>query len=141
MKTFKTYISEHSGDHQQQYQDQDVSPTSGVAIEALNSYVGSIGSLEFMNPRIGVARIQENLSKLGYSFEMPKVGAEGEYSLPLTYKGGTFEADRSENPYGEFKHGDGISEHIPGGLNLVINVHPSGNGKSHVSAELVQNMG
>jgi len=141
MKTFKTYISEHSGDKQQQYQDQDVAPTSEVAIEALNSYVGSIGSLEFMNPRVGVARIQENLSKLGYSFEMPKVEAEGEYSLPLTYNGGTFGVDLSQNPYGEFKNGDGISEHIPGGVNLVITVMPSGNGKSYVGAEVVQNVG
>jgi|TARA_B110000285_G_scaffold235060_1_gene314484 hypothetical protein len=141
MKTFKTYISEHSSNIQQQYQDQDVHPSQEVAVEALNSYVGSIGELEYVNPRLGVSKLQDNLNKFGYSFEMPKVEAEGEYSLPLTYNGGTFEANRDENPYGEFKQGDGISEHIPGGINLVISVMPIGGGKTSVGAEIVKNMG
>ena len=141
MKTFKTYISEHSSNIQQQYQDQDVHTSQEVAVEALNSYVGSIGELEYVNPRLGVSKLQDNLNKFGYSFEMPKVEAEGEYSLPLTYNGGTFEANRDENPYGEFKQGDGISEHIPGGINLVISVMPIGGGKTSVGAEIVKNMG
>ena len=49
MKTFKTYISEHSGDQQQ---DQDVALTSEVAIETLDSKVDD-------------AKIQEKISKFG----------------------------------------------------------------------------
>ena len=58
----------------------------------------------------------------------------------MSYGAGTFEADRSENPYGEFKEGDGISDHIQGGVSLVIDVMKSGDGKSLMNAQIVKNM-
>ena len=145
MKTFKEHISEafSSGGMpvvQRQWQDQDVIPSAATAIEALNSYIGAIGEHEYMNPRVAFERIQENLSKLGYHFDMPTIdGGMGSYSLPVRYGSGTFELDVSENPYGDFKEGDGISDHIPGGVSLLITVSPVGGGKSMVDAELVRN--
>ena len=44
------------------------------------------------------------------------------------------------NPYGDFKEGDGISDHIEGGVSLVIDVTNSGDGKSLMNAQLVRNM-
>ena len=145
MKTFKEHISEAFSKggmpvFQRQWQDQDVIPSAATAIEALNSYIGAIGEHEYMNPRVAFERIQENLSKLGYHFDMPTIdGGMGSYSLPVRYGSGTFQAKYDENSLGEFVEGDGISDHIPGGVSLLINVSPVGGGKSMVDAELVRN--
>ena len=146
MKTFKEHITEafSSGGMpviQQQWQDQDVMPSAETAVEALNSYVGSIGEHEYMNPRIAFKQLEENLQKLGYHFDMPTVEASssGEYSMPLRWGNGTFRANYDENPYGEYQETDGISEHIAGGISLLVTVSPVGNGKSMVGAEIVRN--
>ena len=145
MKTFKEYVSEGFSNAgmpviQQQWQDQDAMPSAETAVEALNALVGAIGDHEFMNPRIAFKQLEENLQKLGYHFEMPTIdGGEGEYSLPLRYGSGTFNATYDENPYGEFTESDGISEHIQGGISLVVSVSPIGNGKSLVSPEIRRN--
>ena len=145
MKTFKEHITEAFSDGglptiQQQWSDNDALPSAETAVEALNAFVGAIGDHEYMNPRIAFKKLEENLQKLGYHFEMPTIdGGEGEYSLPLRYGSGTFNATYDENPYGEFTESDGISEHIQGGISLVINVSPIGNGKSLVSPEIRRN--
>ena len=145
MKTFKEYVSEGFSNAgmpvmQQQWQDQDAMPSAETAVEALNAFVGAIGDHEYMNPRIAFKKLEENLQKLGYHFDMPTIdGGEGEYSLPLRYGNGTFNASYNENSYGEFVDGDGISEHIQGGISLVVSVTPIGNGKSIVSPEIRRN--
>ena len=145
MKTFKEYVSEGFTNAglpviQQQWTDNDALPSAETAVEALNAFVGAIGDHEYMNPRIAFKKLEENLQKLGYHFEMPTIdGGEGEYSLPLRYGSGTFNATYDENPYGEFTESDGISEHIQGGISLVISVTPVGNGKSLVSPEILRN--
>ena len=145
MKTFKEHITEAFSTGgmpvvHQQWQDQDAMPSAETAVEALNALVGAIGDHEFMNPRIAFKKLEENLQKLGYHFEMPTIdGGEGEYSLPLRYGSGTFNATYDENPYGEFTESDGISEHIQGGISLVVTVTPVGNGKSLVSPEILRN--
>ena len=145
MKTFKEYVSEGFSNAgipriQQQWQDQDAMPSAETAVEALNSFVGAIGDHEYMNPRIAFKQLEENLQKLGYHFDMPTISeGESEYSLPLRYGSGTFRANYDENPYGEYTEGDGISDHIQGGISLVISVTPVGNGKSIVSPEILRN--
>ena len=145
MKTFKEYVSEGFSNAgmpviQQQWTDNDALPSAETAVEALNAFVGAIGDHEYMNPRIAFKKLEENLQKLGYHFEMPTIdGGEGEYSLPLRYGSGTFNATYDENPYGEFTESDGISEHIQGGISLVVSVSPIGNGKSLVSPEIRKN--
>ena len=145
MKTFKEYVSEGFSNAgmpviQQQWTDNDALPSAETAVEALNSFVGAIGEHEYMNPRIAFKKLEENLQKLGYHFEMPTIiEGEGEYSLPLRYGSGTFNATYDENPYGEFTESDGISEHIQGGISLVVSVSPIGNGKSLVSPEIRKN--
>ena len=145
MKTFKEYVSEGFSNAgmpviQQQWSDNDALPSAETAVEALNAFVGAIGSHEYMNPRIAFKKLEENLQKLGYHFDMPTIdGGEGEYSLPLRYGNGTFSANYDENSYGEFTESDGISEHIQGGISLVVSVSPIGSGKSIVSPEIVRN--
>tara|TARA_Y100000590_G_scaffold366822_1_gene426423 strand:+ start:18 stop:476 length:459 start_codon:yes stop_codon:yes gene_type:complete len=145
MKTFKEYVSEGFSNAgmpvmQQQWQDQDAMPSAETAVEALNAFVGAVGDHEYMNPRIAFKKLEENLQKLGYHFDMPTIdGGGGEYSLPLRYGSGTFSASYNENSYGEFVDGDGISEHIQGGISLVVSVTPIGNGKSIVSPEIIRN--
>ena len=145
MKTFKEYVSEGFSVGgmpvmQQQWSDNDALPSAETAVEALNSFVGAIGDHEYMNPRIAFKQLEENLQKLGYHFDMPTIdGGEGNYSMPLRYGSGSFEVDMTNNPYGEFKDGDGISEHIEGGISLVVTVTPLGNGKSLVSPEISRN--
>ena len=141
MKSFKQHLAEHSTKaFKSQWMDQDTMPSAEQAIEALNSLVGQIAEHEYLNPQIGIEVLESQLGKLGYYFEAPTLdGGDGQYSLPLSYGAGTFEADRSENPYGEFKEGDGISDHIEGGVSLQIDVMPSGNGKTLMNAELVRN--
>jgi hypothetical protein len=94
-----------------------------------------------LNPKVGIEKLQSGLGKLGYHFEAPTLDSgDGQYSLPLSYGNGTFELDVSQNPYGDFKEGDGISDHIQGGVSLVIDVTNSGDGKSLMNAQLVRNM-
>ncbi len=140
MKTFREHLSEHSGVFKRQWMDQDTIPSAAHALEALNSLIGQMAEQEYLNPQVGVEKLQSGLGKLGYHFESPKLDAgEGSYSIPLSYGAGTFEVNRDENPYGEFKEGDGISEHIQGGISMVIDVTPSGHGKSLMNAQIVRN--
>ena len=140
MKTFKEHLSEHSGAFKRQWMDQDTLPSASHAIEALNSLIGQMAEQEYLNPQIGIEKLQSGLGKLGYHFEAPTLdGGDGNYSLPLSYGSGTFENDLSQNPYGEFKEGDGISDHIEGGVSLSIDVMASGDGKSLMNAQIVRN--
>ena len=140
MKTFKEHLSEHSGAFKRQWMDQDTIPSSSHALEALNSLIGQMAEQEYLNPQIGIEKLQSGLGKLGYHFEAPTLdGGDGNYSLPLSFGAGTFENDFSQNPYGEFKEGDGISDHIQGGISMVIDVTPSGHGKSLINAQIVRN--
>ena len=140
MKTFKEHLSEHAGAFSRQWMDQDTIPSAATAIEALNSLIGQMAEQEYLNPKIGIEKLQSGLGKLGYHFETPALdGGEGSYSIPLSYGAGTFENDLSQNPYGEFKEGDGISDHIQGGISMVIDVTPSGHGKSLMNAQIVRN--
>jgi hypothetical protein len=145
MKTFKEYVSESFSSSgmpvvQQQWSDNDALPSAETAVEALNAFVGAIGDHEYMNPSIAFKKLEENLQKLGYHFEMPTIdGGEGNYSMPLRYGSGTFRANYDENPYGEYQETDGISEHIQGGISLVVTVTPVGNGKSIISPEILRN--
>ena len=140
MKTFREHLSEHSGHFSRQWMDQDTMPSAPHALEALNSLIGQMAEQEYLNPQVGIEKLSSGLGKLGYHFETPTLdGGEGTYSLPLSYGSGTFENDLSQNPYGEFKEGDGISDHIEGGVSLQIDVMSSGNGKSLMNAQLVRN--
>ena len=141
MKTFKEYLSEHRKSFSRQWLDQDTMPSAPHALEALNSLIGQMAEQEYLNPQVGIEKLQSGLGKLGYYFESPTLdGGDGQYSLPLSYGSGTFEVNREENPYGDFKEGDGISDHIQGGVSLVIDVVNSGDGKTLMNAQLVRNM-
>jgi len=147
MKTFKQHLSEGitSGGVRvnfDQWQDQDAMPTAETAVEALNSFVGHYGDHEYMNPQVGIRKIYADLNKLGYSFDFRSVSthSEGSHKLPLKWGEGTFQAKYDENSYGEFVESDGISDHIPGGISLMITLTPTGAGKTIIQPEIVRNM-
>ena len=71
---------------------------------------------------------------------MANLDTDGTTSFPLRYGSGGFGVNYDENPYGEFQEDDGISKHIEGGLSLMVNVTPTGTGKSIVNAEVVRNL-
>ena len=141
MKTFKQHLSEHSAKaFKSQWMDQDTMPSAPNALEALNSFLCQMSEQEYLNPQVGIEQLQTQLGKLGYHFDKPTLdGGDGQYSIPLRYGNGTFKANYDENPYGEYEESDGISEHIPGGVSIVIDVRKTGNGKSHMNAQLVRN--
>ena len=141
MKTFKQHLIEGSGysSTEQGYEDYDTSPHMENAVDALNSYVGSIVMRDVLNPTLAVHRLQTQLHKFGYHFEMNALDKEGTTMLPLKYGSGTFHVERGENPMGEFVEEDGISNHIEGGISLMVTVTPTRNGKSMVEAEIVRN--
>ena len=141
MKSFKQHLAEHSHSaFKRQWMDQDTMPSSAHAMEALNSLVGQLAEHEYLNPQVGIEVLESQLGKLGYHFEPPTLdGGDGQYSLPLRYGAGSFEVNRDENPYGEFKEDDGISQHIQGGVSLIIDVTNSGHGKSLMNAQIVRN--
>ena len=141
MKTFREHLAEHSGHFSRQWLDQDTIPSAPHALEALNSLIGQMAVQEYLNPQVGIEKLQVGLGKLGYHFKAPTLdGGDGVYSLPLSFGAGTFESDMSQNPYGEFKESDGISDHIEGGISLQIDVTNSGDGKSLMNAKLVRNL-
>tara|TARA_B100000287_G_scaffold249920_1_gene234899 strand:+ start:226 stop:693 length:468 start_codon:yes stop_codon:yes gene_type:complete len=147
MKTFKQHLSESLTQggvryNFDQWMDQDAAPSAETAVEALNAYVGHYGDHEYMNPQVGLRKIYADLSKLGYYFDYSQIGKDygtGSYNLPLRYGGGTFKTEYSENSYGEFVEGDGISDHIPGGISLMITLTPTGAGKTIIAPEIVRN--
>ena len=141
MKTFKQHLAEHSAKaFKSQWMDQDTMPSAANALEALNSFIGQIAEQEYLNPQVGIEKLQSGLGKLGYHFDAPTLEeGSGQYSVSLRYGNGTFEVNRDEDPYGEFKEGDGISDHIEGGVSLVIDITKTANGKSLMNAQLVRN--
>jgi len=144
MKSFKEHLNEGyfakgAPQYQQVYSDQDAMPSAPEAIEVLNSFVGQIGEHEVMNPKLALSRLKENISKLGYEFDMSGLDTDGTSSFPLKYGSGCAGVSYDENPYGEMYEDDGISKHIEGGLSLMVTVTPTGTGKSIVNAEVVRN--
>tara|TARA_A100001011_G_scaffold291521_1_gene303124 strand:- start:439 stop:882 length:444 start_codon:yes stop_codon:yes gene_type:complete len=140
MKTFKQYLDEGHGYRQAQWDDYDVVPSAENAIEALNSMVGSVGQMEVLNPELAVRRVQTEMSKFGYNFDLVGMDKSGTSKFPVKYGSGSFGVNRDNNSYGEFQEDDGISKHIEGGISLMVTVTPVGNGKSMVDAEIVRNL-
>ena len=141
MKTFKQHLSEGTkfSPTQMQWDGYDMFPGAENALEALNSYVGSVGAEDVLNPSLVVSRLRTDLNKLGYHFEMNALDKEGTTMFPLTFGGGAQGVSYDENPYGEMVEDDGISKHIEGGVSLMVTVTPGANGKHSVQAEIVRN--
>ena len=140
MKTFKQHLEESHGSLQSQWDDYDVIPSAENALEALNSMVGSIGQMEVLNPELAVRRLQTEMAKFGYNFDLNGLDKSGTSKFAVKYGSGSFEVDRDTNTYGEFKEDDGISKYIEGGISLMVTVTPTSSGKHMVEAEIVRNL-
>tara|TARA_B100000902_G_scaffold178043_1_gene171365 strand:- start:1901 stop:2344 length:444 start_codon:yes stop_codon:yes gene_type:complete len=140
MKTFKQHLEESHGSLQAQWDDYDVIPSAENALEALNSMVGSVGQMEVLNPELAVRRLQTEMAKFGYNFDLSGLDKSGTSKFAVKYGSGSFGVNRDNNSYGEFQEDDGISKYIEGGISLMVTVTPTGNGKSMVDAEIVRNL-
>ena len=69
-----------------------------TVIEKLNSFVGSIGMKEYLNPEAAVNELRQKLMRIGLHFEDVNFGdMQGSVSMPLIMNGGKFgKADDSE---------------------------------------------
>ena len=131
MKTFKQHLEESHGSLQSQWDDYDVIPSKN-ALEALNSMVGSIGQMEVLNPELAVRRLQTEMAKFGYNFDLNGLDKSGTSKFVVKYGSGSFGVNRDNNTYGEFQEDDGISKYIEGGISLMVTVTPTSSGKHMV---------
>ena len=117
-------------------------------IEKLNGYLSAASMTPVLNPYFLLNRIQTKLAQIGLQFDIPKfIGDTGTVSKPVTQFGGSY---GYEKPLGDkFKHsetkditypkignGDGITDRIPGGLDIKIH-WTCYKGLYTISAELV----
>lgn len=115
-------------------------------VQKLNAYLQAASYTPVINPYFLLNRIQTKLSQIHLNFEMPKmVGNVGSVTKPLNQFGGTYGyqkplgtgaeitpgkpippvSDNTIVPKGSFNYpkigsSDGISERVPGGLDLKI---------------------
>ena len=61
MKTFKQHLSEHNRSFKRQWMDQDTIPSSPHALEALNSLIGQMAEQEYLNPQVGIEKLQSGV--------------------------------------------------------------------------------
>ena len=96
--------------------------------------------MEVLNPELAVRRLQTEMAKFGYNFDLVGMDKSGTTKFPVKYGSGSFGVNRDNNSYGEFQEDDGISKHIEGGISLMVTVTPTSGGKSIVEAEIVRNL-
>ena len=96
--------------------------------------------IKLEDPKDGEVLIKHTAIGLNY---IDTYHRSGLYPLPLPAGIGLEAAgiiEKIGKNVGDFKEGDGISDHIQGGVSLVIDVTNSGDGKSLMNAQLVRNM-
>ena len=103
MKTFLEYSSVKSTDGSHIDEDGNLMDLSDDSvIEKLNSFVGSIGIKEYLNPEAAVNELRQKLMRVGLHFgDVQFTGESGEMSIPIIAKGGKF-GKALDTPMDEF---------------------------------------
>ena len=107
--------------------------TNDEIVSRINHFVGSIASMEHINPMAAVNHLRSKLHGLGVEMvgELPEfVEKNGTVSIPLSKFGGVY-GKTGEEPASEVKNDDGIER------NLKIKYETLENGATKVYAELV----
>ena len=107
--------------------------TNDEIVARINNFVGSIASMEHINPSAAVNHLRSKLHGLGVEMvgELPEfVEKNGTISIPLSKFGGVY-GKTGEEPASEVKNDDGIERQ------LKIKYETLDNGACKVYAELV----
>jgi len=106
--------------------------TDDEIVARINNYVGSIASMEHINPGAAVNHLRSKLHGLGVEMvgELPEFADKsGSVSIPLSKFGGVY-GKTGEEPAGEVKNDDGIERQ------LKLRYETLSNGACKVYAEL-----
>lgn len=92
-------------------------------IDSLNAFLGAVSHTPVLNPYFAAKRIQDKLSMIGLSFDIPHfVSDRGSVEKPVSQFGGRsgYLEPKKANEFGypDLTKDDGISHRIPGGLNI-----------------------
>ena len=108
--------------------------TNNEIVTRINHFVGSIASMEHINPMAAVNHLRSKLHGLGVDFagevKLPEAVKDGTVSIPLSKFGGVF-GRTGEEPAGELKNDDGVVR------NLSLTYETLKNGACKVYAKLV----
>jgi len=106
--------------------------TSDEIVSRINNYVGSIASMEHINPMAAINHLRSKLHGLGVEMvgELPEMSDKsGSVSIPLSQFGGVF-GKTGEEPAGEVYNDDGVKRQ------LKLKYETLDNGACKVYAEL-----
>ena len=134
MKRFNQYITELHTTTDAHYDGADFSNdlSNPESIKRINSFLESLGVMEYMVPEHALNKMREKLERLSISFGDVEIAEGGKVSVPLTQFGGRFGKDENGDV-----NDDGISHKVDGGLSLEI-VHEKTNGGTHfIRAKIV----
>ena len=100
MKTFLEYSSVKATDGSHIDEDGNLMDLSDDSvIEKLNSFVGSIGIKEYLNPEAAVNELRQKLMRVGINFgDVQFTGEEGEISVPLVKHDGIYGKNTDSAP-------------------------------------------
>ena len=143
MKTYKQFVTEAGvvGLQHQTSVDVDGYDTYNITnpdvLKRVNAFVGSIADREYLVPESAVHQLRTFLMRIGLS--LPQVDlpeGNGTVKVPLEQWGGRFGKDL-DTPFDEVIDDDGITNRLPGGLSLQIEVEEIENGSTKVYAKIV----
>ena len=143
MKNFKEFLKETGavGITHQTAPDVDGYDTFNITdpsvLKRVNAFVGSIADREYLVPESAVHQLRTFLMRIGLS--LPQVDlpeGNGTVKVPLEQWGGRFGKDL-DTPFDEVIDDDGITNRLPGGLSLQIEVEEIENGSTKVYEKIV----
>ena len=108
--------------------------TKDEIVSRINHFVGSIASMEHINPMAAVNHLRSKLHGIGVEFagevDLGEVKKDGTFSIPLSKFGGVY-GKTGEEPAGEVKNDDGVVR------SLSLTYETLKNGACKVYAKLV----
>ena len=108
--------------------------TNNEIVTRINHFVGSIASMEHINPMAAVNHLRSKLHGLGVEFagevKMPAEIKDGKVSIPLSKFGGVY-GKTGEEPASDVKNDDGVVR------NLSLTYETLKNGECKVYAKIV----
>tara|TARA_B110000503_G_C7126128_1_gene404684 strand:- start:1311 stop:1721 length:411 start_codon:yes stop_codon:yes gene_type:complete len=136
MKKFNKFITEKATDAGYPVDGPDFANdlANPKTIGRINSFLGTMGQIEYLVPEHALNTIRERLGRLSLSFAEVSLSEDGGVvSVPLTQFGGRF----GEDDDGSAINDDGISHRVEGGLSLEITHEPTGQGTHFLRTKIV----
>ena len=96
-------------------------------LEKLNAYCHDIANHQYINPYYPLNTLYKKLMLVGINFDLKKIlmtGEQGRVEVPLSMFGGRFGVLGAPGSF--VSSDDGITNRVPGGLNLVVTYQKTG---------------